>query len=560
MVKLFKYWSAIYMKKLIITLAAIILLTSCGAPETAEVIATPATTTASAFETVTTTTTGIVTATTPTEATTTEITANYAENIIEFPQEFLSENEDPQPPLYEIDADYYDGELTGNALKLYEDLNEFSIYYLENNGFEQFEKRNNIWLTGGQGHAFGLVDIYGNGKPVVFVYSSRGDQGYCQISFFDMYSDTPIKPLTEENAYGFCRDGLTYFGKNEHGETVMCSGYNHASNHGSIRFFKFKENTVNDGFDALCDGYFNAIFESRRANDLFCDIMNYDDNNSNDRIEDNDPTSELFYETYREFYDAIDFDVYWICGDILYHGAEETEYKGKMAYEKYIEFTRNQALLNDIYDHRKNYDKLLIDDINNDGIVEIVYAKPDLKIFTYYSNGQIKTLESLANVGGNCVCGSAPIYYNKKTDEIMIRRTYSDYRDICFYQYTDGDYNLIKQYQWGGFTGPLAIDEWYESPALDSLLQEENLTFDDLKKLDEDKLYEYAHMIGYVEKMDQYMFEDEIITEAEWENAINEFKSADGCISLCPYNTDLDFVDMQSEDFSDYVEKELFNN
>jgi hypothetical protein len=38
-----------------------------------------------------------------------------------------------------------------------------------------------------------------------------------------------------------------------------------------------------------------------------------------------------FEAVYREFYDAINFDVYWICGDILYHGAEETEYKGKMA-------------------------------------------------------------------------------------------------------------------------------------------------------------------------------------------------------------------------------------
>jgi hypothetical protein len=264
-----------------------------------------------------------------------------------------------------------------------------------------------------------------------------------------------------------------------------------------------------------------------------------------------------FEAVYREYYDAIDFDVYWICGDILYHGAEETEYKGKMAYEKYLEFTRNQALLNDIYDHQKNYDKMMIDDINNDGIVEIVYVKPDLKIFTYYSNGQITTLESLANVGGNCACGSAPIYYNENTDEIMIRRTFSDYRDICFYEYTDGDYNLTKQYQWGGFTVPLEIDEWYESPALDALLQEENLTFEDLRKLDEEKLHEYAHMIGYVEKMDQYMFEDEIITEAEWDNAINEFKSADGCISLCPNNTDLDFVDIDSEDFTDYIEGKL---
>jgi hypothetical protein len=266
-----------------------------------------------------------------------------------------------------------------------------------------------------------------------------------------------------------------------------------------------------------------------------------------------------FETAFREFYDAIDFDIYWICGDILYHGAEETEYKGKPAYEKYLEFTRNLVLLKHISDNQKNIDKLMIDDINNDGIVELVHLNSHSKWFTYYSDGEIKTLGSLANWGGNCACGSAPLYYNENTDEIMIRRSYSDYRDICFYEYTDGDYNLTKQYQWGGFTVPLKIDEWYESPDLDLLLQEENLTFEDLKELDEATLHDDAFRIGYWYKMDQYMFEDEIITKAEWDNAISEFKSADGCISLCPLNADLEFVDMRNEDFSDYVESKLVN-
>jgi uncharacterized protein YceK len=260
-----------------------------------------------------------------------------------------------------------------------------------------------------------------------------------------------------------------------------------------------------------------------------------------------------------EFVDIEDFDVYWLCGDILYHGAEETEYKGKIAHEKYLEYTRNQAFRELITDNQKNIDKLMIDDINNDGMVELVFVNYHSKQFSYYSDGEIITLDSLANVGGNCACGSAPLYYNENTDEIMIRRSYSDYRDICFYEYKDGDYSLTKQYKWGGFTFPLGIDEWYESPDLDALLKEENLTFEELKKLDEAKLDDYAYSLGYTWKMDQYMFEDEIITEAEWDNAINEFKSADGCISLCPDNPDLEFIEMQSEGFSDYVEGKLFN-
>jgi hypothetical protein len=236
---------------------------------------------------------------------------------------------------------------------------------------------------------------------------------------------------------------------------------------------------------------------------------------------------------------------------------EETEYKGNKTHEKYLDFTSNQALRNDISDNRNFYDKLMIDDINNDGRLELVYVKSDLKILTYYSDGQIKTLESLANAGGNCACGGAPVYYNENTHEIMIRRSFFDYKDICFYEYTDENYNLIKQYKWGGFTVPLELDEWYESPDLETLLEEENLTFEDLKELDESKLHDYAIRIGYSWKMDQYMFEDEIITEADWDNAISDFKNADGCISLCPYNTDLEFIDMKSKDFSDYVETKL---
>jgi hypothetical protein len=523
------------MKKRIIACIIVFILglAGCGNDEAVEAIATP-TATAAATSAMS---TAEVTATTSTSIPTTtaapETITDYSEMIIEFPKEFLTEKEDPQPPIYEIDAVYYNGELTGNALKLYEDLDNFSILYLKNN-VEQYEKRNNIWLTGGQGHAFGLIDIYGNGKPIVFVYSSRGDQGYCRIEFFDMYSDNPLKPLTEEEAFGFCRDGLSYFGKNADGETVLCSGFMHSDWMAQIDFFKLSENTAESEFSLVCDNYFSASYDN-----IF---------------------SENFNDQFREAYDAIDFDVYWLCGDILYHGAEETEYKGKKAYEKYLEFTRNQALLKHITDNQKNIDKLMIDDINNDGIFELVHVDSISKWFTYYSDGQVKTLGSLANWGGECSCGSAPIYYNKNTDEIMIRRTYSDYRDICFYQYTDGDYNLIKQYQWAGFIVPLAIDEWYESPALDALLQEENLTFEDLRKLDEEKLYEYAHTIGYVEKMDQYIFEGEIITQAEWDNAIKEFKSADDCISLCPDNTDLDFVSIRSADFSDYVESKLFNS
>jgi hypothetical protein len=388
--------------------------------------------------------------------------------------------------------------------------------------------------------------------PEIFKFFAYSDPTSAKVYFYDLYTKAL---LTDEDIYGFNpREGATYFGKNEDGILLFCTGYQHSNYEG---YFKIAELLFDKDTENL------TCRESFRVDFILINNVFYCSGYSVNGVqygENHDITAADFEAAYRKFYDAIDFDVYWICGDILYHGAEETEYKGKMAYEKYLEFTRNQALLKHITDNQKIIDKLMIDDINNDGIVELVYVKPDLKILTYYSDGEIKTLESLTNVGGNCACGSAPLYYNKNTDEIMIRRTYFDYRDICFYEYIDGDYNLTKQYQWGGFTIPLAIDEWYESAALDSLLQEENLTFEDLKKLDEAKLHEYAYRLDYTWKMDQYMFEDEIITKADWDNAINEFKSADGCISLCPYNTDLDFVDIRSEDFSDYVENKLFNS
>jgi hypothetical protein len=485
------------------------------------------------------------TAAIPETSTVAAITADYSDMIIEFPNEFYTDKEDPQPPLYEIEASYYDGEITGEALKLYDDLDKFSRLYLENN-VEQYEKRNNIWLTGGQGYAFGLIDIYGNGKPIVFVYSSKGDQGYSAISFFDMYSETPLKPFTEENAYGFCRDGLTYFGKNSDGEIVMCSGYNHASNSGSIDFYKLSENTADDGFALVCDAFFIASIGSYHALELRCDYMFYDGKMYGDEFGYDDVKPEVFYEQYRKNYDAIDFDVYWICGDILYYGAEETEYKGKAAYEKYLEFTKKQEYLAE----KSKYDdnKILVDDINSDGKDDIIYINDWSATFAYYHDGEIKEITAETGWGDGLDGGGMPLYYNKETDEFLTFSVASSYKNYSFYEFSDGEYTLKNEYIWREIIDVWDIDKWTEMPNLESYLEITNLTFEDLTELNESELLSHAWVIGTFDRVNQYTIDDKEVTETKWQMAIDDFINADDTILLCPDNAYLKFVDVADFD------------
>jgi hypothetical protein len=346
------------MKKIIVILTAILVLSSCSAPEIAETIAATSPTTAAttspmstAAETTAATTTAVttkatVTTTTPTttappQTTTKETTETLSREIydIEFPDEFF--NEEYGSPSDSVTEDLYDVQISAEAEKLYTDYVAFAKKQIAD--FEIAESdygyENGRFLIVSGVRYYGLVDIDSDGTPEIFVYQTRYHQGYVNVEFYDLYGEDPYTELSDNIFFGFCRDGYSFFGKNKNGNLMFCSGYNHNYNEAYINIdemiydktAKTEKLKIGDYF-AAGFGYSPGLFH--------CDayVIN-GEQVGNSFYHDPVPTAD-FEAAYNEFYDAIDFDVYWIYGDILYHGAEATEYKGKMAYEKYLEFTR----------------------------------------------------------------------------------------------------------------------------------------------------------------------------------------------------------------------------
>jgi hypothetical protein len=342
-------------------------LTGCGRYKAAETIAAPANTTAATFEistateyitsvikeTITTTTVPATIA--PPIETTAETTAFDKELWeVDFPIEFSSDWF-AQPPWLGIPKRAYDIKISPKAQKLYDELDSLAnkVLLSEYPSFELDGKTvtpgynkadSGFQIYPGRHAAFGLIDIDNNGTPEAFGFQTDGSQGYAGVNFYDLQSDTPTEPLFMKVG-GFCRDGVTYFGRLSDGKAVMCSGYMHSNWMGDIKFdeLTYTPGTPNEeGYSLTAERYFRTSF-SLSNNTLVCDAVEYEGERLGLVWGAWDATAEEFETIYREAYNTIDFDVYWICGDILYHGAEETEYKGTMAYEKYLEFTAKKT-------------------------------------------------------------------------------------------------------------------------------------------------------------------------------------------------------------------------
>jgi Icc-related predicted phosphoesterase len=343
--------------------------------------------------------------------------------------------------------------------------------------------------------------------------------------------------LTDEDIYAFNpREGATYFGKDNDGNLLICYGRKHSNYEGFIYIAELlidkdtEKLTYNESFRADF-GIIDYVF--------YC--SGYSINGEEFGYDYKIPAAE-FETAYREFYDAINFDVYWICGDILYHGAKETEYKGKIAYEKYLELTKKQEYLTE----KSNYDdtKILIDDINSDGTDDIIYINNYSSTFAYYKNGEIKEIRAEANWGGELEGGGAPLYFNKRTDKFLTESTASSYKNYSFYEFSDGVYKLQYEYIWRELIVPWKVDKWADFPNIERFLEEENLTFDDLSKLeDEGELLGIAWSLGTFDRVNYYTIDDKEVTETDWQKAIEDFINDEDTILLCPDNTDLVFVD-----------------
>jgi hypothetical protein len=521
------------MKKIIVILTAFFLLTSCGKPESAEAIAATITTTAVTFEM---STEGATTAEIISKTTSEFARENYE---VDFPVEF-SENYSFRNDTKPLSEEDYLTEVSPNAEKLFSDYLSFATENM-NAGELRYPEYPPYYYNGHFDNYpagrtfFGLVDINNDGVPEIFKYFTYGDLSECNIYFYDLYTKTQ---LTKEEIHGFdLREGVTYFGKNKDGNVLICAGSKHSN---YVGYIEIAELLFDKDTEKL------AYNESFRANFGLLDNIFYCSSYSINGVRvgaDRGIPAAEFEAAYREFYDAIDFDVYWICGDILYHGAEETEYKGKMAYEKYLEFTKMQKYLDEKLSYTNN---LLIDDLNNDGISDAVLVYDSDTIFAYYRNGEIKKLSANANWGGECECeNGAPLYYNKNTNEFLTESTASRYKNYSFYCFSDGEYKLQDEYIWREIIDVWDVEKWADFPNIEYFLEQENLTFEDLKKLDEGELLGYAWVIGTFDRVNQYTVNDKEVTEAEWRKAIDDFINADSCYLLCPDNTDLDWHDYQ---------------
>jgi hypothetical protein len=485
------------MKKIIITLTTFLLLTSCGTPETAEAIVTTATTTAAAFE--------VSTEAATTAEAITETTSEFSRELyeVEFPIEF-SDNYTNNiiNPLNDED---YETEISPEAGKLFDDYFAFATEQIEAEKLNYPEYP--TYYEDGYFHhypagytTYGLVDINSDGVPEIFKYFAYSDPTSVKVYFYDLYTKAL---LTDEDIYGFNpREGATYFGKNKDGNLLFCTGYQHSNYEG---YFKIAELLFDkDAENFTCRESFRADFG---IIDYVFYCSGYSINGEKFGYDYEIPAAE-FESAYRDIYDTLDFDVYWLCGDILYHGAEETEYKGKMAYEKYLEFTKKQEYLAE----KSKYDdnKILIDDINNDGTDDIIYINDYSATFAYYHNGEIKEIRAEANWGGELEGGGAPLYYNKNADEFLTESTASRYKNFSFYEFSDGEYKLKNEYIWRELKIPLD-DE------------------------------------GSFERVNKYMIDGTEAAEAEWQKAIYDFINDDDTILLCPDNTDLEFVDLHNK-------------
>jgi hypothetical protein len=145
--------------------------------------------------------------------------------------------------------------------------------------------------------------------------------------------------------------------------------------------------------------------------------------------------------------------------------------------------------------------------------------------------------------------GGMPLYYNKKTDEFLTFSQASSYKNYSFYEFSHGDYKLKNEYIWREIIDVWDVEKWADFPTIDWWLNDFNLTFEDLKKLEEDdELLGYAWVIGTFDRVNQYTIDDKEVTEAEWQKTIDDFIAADDTVLLCPDNTDLDFVDVKEAD------------
>jgi hypothetical protein len=198
-------------------------------------------------------------------------------------------------------------------------------------------------------------------------------------------------------------------------------------------------------------------------------------------------------------------------------------------------------------------EKVLVADINYDGINELVWVDKYDTEFAFFNNNAIKVLRSNQNWGDGCPNGGMPFYYNELTDEIMTIDSRSGYCKYGFYAFIGGDYQLSRELVWRELRIPWSESRLAELPWLDEWLEDNNETFEEF--------VDGALGTGFYDRVNKYTIDGVEVSEEQWQTTIDEFINASGCFTLCPLNTFLSYVDLEdvNGDFYAYIEGKLFD-
>ncbi len=191
--------------------------------------------------------------------------------------------------------------------------------------------------------------------------------------------------------------------------------------------------------------------------------------------------------------------------------------------------------------------KALVIDFNKDGEMDLIYIDQLTTTLAYYYNDTIKELSSNQYWGDGCNSGGMPFYYNKLTNKIMTMNYHSGYYIYNFYDYTYNDYQLTHEF----------IQKELKVAFTEDRLAELPYPPDDMSM---EELIENALGLGYYDRVNQYTIDDIEVSEEEWQSTIDNFINDSACVTLCPCNTDLSFVNSEDVegDFTNYIEENLF--
>ena len=196
----------------------------------------------------------------------------------------------------------------------------------------------------------------------------------------------------------------------------------------------------------------------------------------------------------------------------------------------------------------QHVEKMFIDDINNDGKLEIVCAYVRETALIYEHKGLIKEVNSNQFWGEGCDGGSGMTFYHNEQTQQTLTMTYrSGHLQYDLYDFVDNDYVLSSVFVNQRHRIPWSIERLAEL----TNYPPEGMSFEEF--------VEQSYGMGFYDSVYKYTVNEDEIDEEEWKLIIRNFKNDPNCILLCPCNEDLPYVTLEdvNGDFTGYIEEKL---